>query len=137
MDIYKDGAKDPDKIINYLNIDVSKLMSYFELRITVRNRTNGLNTFSIIPFRQCTKEDTDYNFQANQMDPSKLLCPDLTPESKKFFTVKGFYNNVKERMSFSVDINKCNKFSNSSVCKVEEETKKLFDSVYFQFIVIS
>lgn len=68
LDIFKDGLSDAEKIENYVNVDAEKLKSYFELRISVRNRTNGESVYSYIPFRQCTKKDSKYDFKANDLD---------------------------------------------------------------------
>lgn len=66
-----------------------------------------------------------------------MLCPDFTPESKKLFTVQNFYNNLKQRVSFSIDVAKCNNYENNRGCKGDDETRKLFESMYFQLIVVA
>lgn len=137
LDIFKDGLTESEKISDYMNVDVSKLRSYFDLRVSVRNRTTGESVYSIIPFRQCTKEDTDYDFNAKNMDETKLLCPDFNSKTKELFTVKNFYTNLKHRISFSVDVAKCSNFENPTGCKSDNETIKIFDSIYFQLIVIT
>lgn len=67
----------------------------------------------------------------------KYFCPDVTEETRKFLTVQNFYNNEKQRISFSVDILKCSDyFKPKGGCKNDTEVDKLFEAIYFNLNIL-
>ena len=59
---------------------------------------------------------------------TKRLCPDLE-NIKEFLQIKNGYSNVKDRISFSLEINNCD-INQDENCKTEEQIKKLFKNSY-------
>jgi hypothetical protein len=54
------------------------------------------------------------------------LCPDVSDEAKELYKIVNGYSNSKKRVSFSIDIFKCEEkelFKNT--CKSDPEIKKL------------
>lgn len=66
------------------------------------------------------------------------MCPSLTEDTKHLLTVHNFYNNEKQRVSFSIDLLKCSKFYKpEGGCKDEKEVDELFEAVYFNLNIVT
>lgn len=60
---------------------------------------------------------------------SKRFCPEIN-KIADYFQIKNAYANTTERISFSVEIVKCNP-EFSQTCKSDETVQKFLDVVYF------
>ena len=113
-----------------LDIDYQKLEKYLNFRLTLRNRDNGIETFHKLPFRKCTVDDferRDLKIDPNQRDAlTYKMCPDVNDEIKEIYMILNGYSNRKKRVSFSIDIYKCEEnkvFKNT--CKSDPEIEEL------------
>lgn len=116
------------------NVDTDKIRNYFEIQVAVRNRSKGDSLYSMIPFRRCRQSDTD--FSSKNIDFTKFLCPDFTDLNKDLYTVQNYYNNLQDRVSFSLEVAKCSSYS-SKQCKSQEEKDRFFKAIYFSFNVVN
>jgi len=60
---------------------------------------------------------------------AKRFCPDID-KIKDHFQIKNGYNNKHERISFSVEIVKCNDDSSKVKCK-NDATEDILEQIYF------
>ena len=64
------------------------------------------------------------------------MCPDTDSELlNEYFVIKNGYTNRTERLSFSIEIHKCNDRYNPE-CKPNEEIVDLLDKIYFNFYML-
>ena len=113
-----------------MDIDYEKLSKYINLRLTLRDRVNGTETFHKLPFRKCTVDDflkKGLIIPDEQRGAYNLrLCPDTHTLHSQIYKILNGYSNRMKRVSFSVDIYKCEekKFIGNK-CKDDKEIKKL------------
>ena len=56
------------------------------------------------------------------------FCPEQIDD---FIRVKNSYSNIKDRLSFQLEINKCDSSVANHNCHDDEDTKKLLKKVFF------
>ena len=78
--------------------------------VVVRHRLKGKSHYYNIPFRQCKLSDykkRNYQVEKNLEDAYlNKICPDFDNYSD-ILMIKNSYSNLDERISFSVEINRC------------------------------
>lgn len=72
-----------------MDIDYEKLEKYINIRLTLRDRDNGKQTFHKIPFRKCTIDDFSsrgLHFDPDNKNALKLrLCPAVDAYHQEFY----------------------------------------------------
>ena len=101
--------------------------------ISKSNPKDGKNTYYVkTPFRRCTVED--YTSRGVARDAPEMnsyvkrFCPDID-KIEDYLQIKNGYNNKDERISFSVEIVKCN--DTPSVTCRNDATEAILEQVYF------
>jgi hypothetical protein len=111
------------------------LKNYVEVNIVSRNRSLEGSKFTVASFRNCEKKDyLDNGIPRSHVEGTNALfdgrlCPNMNDEFKHY-NVKNGYSNLKDRLSFSVEIWKCNKKMNAN-CKEDEEIERLLNVTYY------
>lgn len=135
VDLFNQTDMDNDewfKTFDIRNMNESKLMTYMKPQLKVKFRYSGEAYYVKTYFRRCTPDD----FLQRGILPgddkvlkvfTKRFCPDINDDFKKFWQVKNGYTNETERISFSVEIVKCN----DADCKSEAQTQKIMNLMYF------
>jgi hypothetical protein len=59
------------------------------------------------------------------------LCPDVSQMMKHLYRIKNTYGDQKERISFSVEIEKCENKQDPTYCKRDQTMKDFLNNIYF------
>ena len=90
-------------------------------RLKVRTRENGVSTYVRMDWRKCKISDFEQmGVTVNEKDKNSYearLCPDVSQMLKHLYRIKNTYGDQKERISFSVEIEKCENKLDLSYCK--------------------
>ena len=114
-----------DELINSLinengELSLDKIQKYFSLEINLQFRNKTGTTHLITPFRLCVEKDfQNVNLHQEWIDDvfsrtsitsynrMRPLCPDME-KLRGILRLKNLYSTIRERISFSIQIRKCN-----------------------------
>ena len=121
-----------DKIILVDGLNMTELRTYFEPTIIIAHRNEnftdapGQMRRSIYTMRQCEEKDfTSVGYKVSPLFRKKLkhrICPNIPDDSN--YKVKNLFEDLEERISFSIQIMKCQN-SNEIKCKDDISMEKL------------
>ena len=134
MNLILGELDDTTSAIDYMQrgLNYEELKNYIELKINMQEIKDEKITYYPFGFRKCTNDDYIRNgikIIESDIDIRDKLCPDV-PESEENYKVKNAYVNSKDRNSFAIMIEKCDKTRNAN-CKNDTEINKLLKLIYF------
>lgn len=117
-------------ILDYnFSINTTELFNFIEINLVCHNRSSSGSSLILTPFRLCTPNDFKSKSFSNLSTGNNRLCPSI-PDNFDQYRLKNAYANQTERLSFSVEIWRCNRVLNPK-CKTETEVKSFLDVAFF------
>ena len=114
LDIFDETTKETEHVQKHPGIDYVKLSKFiqFSIYINEEQRQAGTSKTYRGNFRSCTHKDFDkrnlHIHEQERQSFQKRLCPDMDTFSNKL-RVKNSYSNQKDRVSFVVHAEVCDK----------------------------
>ena len=131
--------KTEDGMYKVFPMDVEKLQNFVEPVIKFHRRIESVSSYIVEPMRRCTPEDFErrghvFIHEQERVAHSYRLCPNW--ERLDFLSAKNGYSNTEERLSFSLEINLCNKNHNPN-CASKEKQEAFFSVMMFNVFVLT
>lgn len=134
IDIGSPLASDPEII----DADYNKLRSYVQAYLVMQVVTEGQTIFHHKELRNCKVADFQRNgieIAEDRIDEMKArLCPALE-EDISWFKLQNSYQNKADRISFSIELHKCD--SAEASCQDQGNVTTLLNEVYFALHIVS
>lgn len=117
-----------------LDLDLSKLSRYIVPRLKVKTRSNSQSTYVRMDWRKCQVQDfVRMGYQPKEAEYTNIrarLCPDVTKALEEMYKIKNSYTDQEERISFSIEIEKCSS-KTRNFCKKDGTIQAFLNNVYF------